>query len=87
VAIDQYKTALKMQPSDARALFQLGKDLELYANDYATAADCYKTAHALAPRDQEIAMFQANLQQRLTLRPRDIAWHLRDLIASLCPRS
>jgi tetratricopeptide (TPR) repeat protein len=83
VAIDEYKAGLKMQPNFARAIFHLGKDLELDKRQYKAALDCYERAHTLAPDDKEMTVYWTRLQGRLPVQQSDMAWQLRDWLSDL----
>jgi tetratricopeptide (TPR) repeat protein len=81
-AIEQYHKGLQMAPNFARAIFRLGKDMELYKQQYKEALFCYTRAHELAPQDAEIDAYYQRLRQRLEMRNEDVAWRLKDWIAS-----
>jgi tetratricopeptide (TPR) repeat protein len=81
-AIEQYHKGLQMAPNFARGIFRLGKDMELYKQQYKEALFCYTRAHDLAPQDAEINAYNQRLTQRLEMRNEDIAWRLKDWIAS-----
>ena len=54
-AIRQFESALKQNPSDAEAYYQLGLAYEIL-KDAAQASDAFKTAQRLAPQRAEIAL-------------------------------
>jgi len=82
IAIEQYHKGLQIAPDYARAIFRLGKDMELHKQQYKEALFCYTRAHELAPQDTEINAYYQRLQQRLENRNEDIAWKLKDWLAS-----
>jgi len=82
-AIEQYDKGLQIAPDYSRAIFRLGKDMELYKQQYKEALFCYSKAHQLSPGDPEITAYYARLNQRLQTRQEDIAWRLKDWISRM----
>ncbi|MGH9554082.1 MAG: hypothetical protein ACRD3W_32185, partial [Terriglobales bacterium] len=82
LAIEQYQSGLAMQPDFARAVFRLGKDLELHRHEYERALFCYTRASELDPKDREIAAYCNRLKARLPERRSDLAWRLKDWIVA-----
>jgi tetratricopeptide (TPR) repeat protein len=87
LAIKQYQEGLLISPNNAHALLLLGLDLEIHKRQYKEALDCYARAHQVAPSDQNIKAHLTRLDKRLAGRSTDIAWQLRDWLASLCQHS
>jgi tetratricopeptide (TPR) repeat protein len=82
VAIESFKTAVKLDPGLGIAQFNLGKDYEQYEHDYENALACYRKAEQLRlPEKTPVVDYATRLEERLTVRKGDLSWHLRDLLS------
>lgn len=77
-AIDEYKTAIKLQPNYVRAYYRLGRDQEFFEKNYAEALESYSKAHSLRSWDNEIALAYNRLSERLANRSKDLSWQFKD---------
>jgi tetratricopeptide (TPR) repeat protein len=81
LAIDHWNAGLQVEPTFARAIFRMGRELELYRHEYKEALQCYERAHILKPDDREIEAYLVRLKERYPQRPFDIAWNLKDWLS------
>jgi tetratricopeptide (TPR) repeat protein len=80
LAIREYQRALRLKPQSSKALFLLGRSLELHYHNYEDALKDYTEAHKIDPDDKEIGSNLTRLQERMKLRPNDFSWQLKDLL-------
>jgi tetratricopeptide (TPR) repeat protein len=84
-AIEQYQLGLHSCPAQlsdsvtqARGMYRMGRDYELYIRNYPEALDQYRRAAALAPQDREITQNYLRLKRRMANRKNDFAWKIKD---------
>lgn len=80
LATEQFRQGLVLDPSFGRGWYRLGKELELHTKNYDEALSYYQKASALEPSDAQISYHVNRLHDRLSSRPGDWAWKLKDLI-------
>jgi tetratricopeptide (TPR) repeat protein len=78
MAVFQYNLCLLRNPSDAHAWFKLGKECDLYNQDYPYALVCYEKAKALQRGLPTIDNYLERLQDRMAMRDNDLAWRIKD---------
>jgi tetratricopeptide (TPR) repeat protein len=78
MAVLQYNLCLMRNPSDAHAWFKLGKECDIYNQDYPYALVCYEKAKAIQRGLPQIDNYLERLQDRMAMRDNDIAWRIKD---------
>ena len=80
MAVREYQRALTFRPRSSKALFLLGRDLELHYHNYEDALKYYTEAQQIDPDGEEIASNLKRLQERIKLHENDFSWQLKDLL-------
>lgn len=80
LATEQFRQGLALAPTFGRGWFRLGEQLERHTRNYDEALAYYQKASALEPNDAQINYHVNRLHDRLSARPNDWAWQLKDLI-------
>ncbi len=83
-ALEQYVTALKMNPKYPAALYRVGRIIEHRYGDYVTAMRYYQQADQMSREAKDVMPDRRatdafiRLAGRLQNRPRDLSWRLKD---------
>ena len=80
LAVSQFYRSFQIDPSQSATAYRLANDLEMYFQKYDEAKGYLAKAHALSPKDVNIADRLERLQSRLPGRDADLAWQLKDLL-------
>ena len=80
LAVEQYTLCLKRNPSDAHAWFKLGRECDLYNQDYPYALVCYERAKASLRSLPHIDDYLERLQDRMAMRDNDLSWRIKDAL-------
>jgi tetratricopeptide (TPR) repeat protein len=78
MAVFQYNLCLMRNPGDANAWFKLGKEYDIYNQDYPYALVCYEKAKASQRAFPQIENYLERLQDRMAMRDNDLSWRIKD---------
>jgi tetratricopeptide (TPR) repeat protein len=78
LAVFQYNLCLMRNPADASAWFRLGKECDIYNQDYPYALVCYEKAKALQRNLPQVDNYLERLQDRMAMRDNDLSWRIKD---------
>jgi tetratricopeptide (TPR) repeat protein len=83
LAILQYQSGLKLQPTFGRAWYRVAIDLERSTEEYELALQCYRKAKRLARDIKGLDERMRRLETRLANRRQDLAWQFKDWLKDL----